>query len=72
MGKMGSPVAFVLDPCRNKRKKSSVSILPQKSTLFRSLLYLQAHLQHKIDVQWQMTFFVSNNNGNGIIRITWL
>jgi hypothetical protein len=33
-GKMGSPVGFVLDPRRNKTKKSSVSVLPHKRYLF--------------------------------------
>jgi hypothetical protein len=71
MGKMGSPVAFVLDPRRNKRRKEDSPNLPHKRTLFRSLLYLQAHLQLEIHPPWQMALFcMPINNGNGIIQIT--
>jgi hypothetical protein len=67
---MGSPVDFVLDPRRNKRKKSSVSVATQMLVISYTF-FGTPHLQHQIDAPWQMTpFRMPNNNGNSIIEIT--
>jgi hypothetical protein len=73
--KIGSCVAFVLEP-RRKEDKQKLDCPQKRDCPFATqkhvvsfTFYLQAHLQLEIHPPWQMTAFrVSNSSGNGIIE----
>jgi hypothetical protein len=70
MGKMGSRVAFVLDPRRKADKQKLEQPFAIQMLVVCTLFFATQHLQLKIYPPWYMTAFsISNNNGNGIIQI---
>jgi hypothetical protein len=68
MGKIGSPVEFVLDPPRKGGTKTCFLFATQMLVVFDHFSFATPHLQLEIYPPWQIiAFHISDSNGNGII-----
>jgi hypothetical protein len=70
---MGSPVQFVPDPRRKKKKQDCLLLFAtQFAGHFVHFFFATPHLQHQIDRQWQMAaFYMPNNRGNSNNQTGW-
>jgi hypothetical protein len=70
--KVGSCVAFVLEPRRKADKQKLAFSFATQTLVISFTSFASLKLQHQIDAPWQMTtFYTYRNNGNSIVTALW-